>query len=148
MRLRNLADVKVEVLTAGTFPTPWKHSLRTPIAIVNPITGQAEVFLYQDGTLRVLPGYMCDGPSGPTFDDATNRIPALVHDVAYQLLRSRLAPPTLTRKSADQVLRDMLIQYGMAPWRARLWYAGLRVGGWAAARPRSTLEKKYTLLES
>lgn len=147
MRMRNLASVKIEVLTGGMFKTPWKHKGPGFIEIRNPLNNKVEVQLFPNGTLAVYAGYMTDGASGPTRDDATNRIPSIVHDVAYQMLRTGIAPPTLTRKSADQVFHSLLRKHGMGKIRAWYYYRSLRMFGGGAAKRTKKLDGKYTLLE-
>lgn len=144
MRLRDLSEVKVEVIGGGSVQTGWAHDGSQQVRIVNPLNGKIEAELHPSGLLLIMPGYMCDGPSGPTFDDASNRIPALVHDVAYQLLRQGCK--VFTRKDADKLMYKMLREHGMGWFRAKFWYNSLRVGGRSSARPRK--EKKYTYLSA
>lgn len=147
MRMRNLSSVKLEVLTGGVFKTPWTHPGPLPIEIRNPLNDRVEVQLFPKGTLVVRSGYMADGASGPTVDDATNRIPSVVHDIAYQMLRMGIAPPSLTRKSADKVFHVLLLRHGMNRVRAGYYYRMLRWFGGRAAKRTRALDEKYTLLE-
>lgn len=76
-----------------------------------------------------------------------NRLPATMHDVAYELIR-RFRPPGIVREYADRMYRDECIRrlreklvpgslscrLGVAQAWAR--YAALRAFGWRAARPR------------
>ncbi len=75
--------------------------------------------LYEDGRCLVRKGYGWDGCSGPTFDDDTNMVPGLHHDIKYQLLRLGLIPKGC-RIIADQELREECLERGM--WRIRAWY--------------------------
>lgn len=94
-----------------------------------------------DGCLKVRAGYAWDGPSGPAIDTKNFMRGSLVHDILYQLIRSRLLPKS-TRKHADQLLRTMCIEDGM--WRIRAWwvYHSLRFLGGPAA---STSGRRKTL---
>ena len=49
---------------------------------------------------------------------------ALYHDLLY---RNKL--PGFTRKMADQIMLEFMLEDGVAEWRAYLIYAALRVGG-------------------
>jgi hypothetical protein len=53
----------------------------------------------------ILPGYCWDGASGPTVDDRTNMIAALIHDLLYQLMRLGVILH-VARLAADTILRD------------------------------------------
>lgn len=48
---------------------------------------------------------------------------AVIHDYLYQML-------SCTRKQADDVLLEAMGVCGVAAWRRRLIYAGVRIGGW------------------
>lgn len=88
------------------------------------------VKLSEEGLLTVRKGYVWDGPSGPTFDSASAMRASLVHDALYQFLREGLIDPSF-RTVADNLLRDLAIEDGMALWRAKLWR-------WAVRRFAST----------
>jgi len=52
-----------------------------------------------------------------------SRKPAVFHDHMY-------SNKWETRKRCDQELRHMLIDRGMSKWKANLYYAAVRSGGW------------------
>jgi hypothetical protein len=81
------------------------------------------------GVLTIKEGYAWDGPSGPTIDTVTGLRASLVHDALYQLIRMKLLDKR-SRKTADKLFHRILLADRMAPWRARLWYWGVRIGGW------------------
>lgn len=81
-----------------------------------------------DGKIYFNAYYTYDGPSGPTKDDDTNKIPALVHDGLYQMMREGVLDRKY-RKLADQVMRRMCLEHGMKPFRAWYYYVGLRLFG-------------------
>jgi hypothetical protein len=81
------------------------------------------------GVLTIKEGYAWDGPSGPTIDTVTGLRASLVHDALYQLIRMKLLDKR-GRKIADKLFHRILLSDRMAPWRARLWYWGVRIGGW------------------
>lgn len=85
------------------------------------------------GTKETLPkGFLTDGASIPRIlwrvcghPMATKRIiPAIVHDAIY-------AGTILgfTRKEADEIFRDGIIEAGWPKWKARIEYAALRLFG-------------------
>lgn len=79
--------------------------------------------------LQVEVGYAWDGPSGPTIDTVTGIRASLVHDALYQLIRLGLIGRHY-RRAADREFHRILLEDGMTPWRALLWYWGVRIGGW------------------
>jgi len=88
-----------------------------------------------DGTLSIRAGYAWDGASGPTIDTKTTYHGSLLHDLLYQLMREGIIPRSY-RKAADQELRDVCIEHGMYPIRAKLWYLAVRTFGGKQALPR------------
>lgn len=54
-----------------------------------------------------------------------SRLPAVIHDWLY-------AAQTVTRAQADDLLRRMLLEQGMSPAAARLYWLGVRAGGWVS----------------
>lgn len=85
------------------------------------------------GRLRILPGYMWDGSSGPTIDGAADPVPSGVHDVLYEAIRTRRLPMDL-RPEADRIYRVLLRERGMSRTRAGWRWLGLRLfGRWAAS---------------
>lgn len=98
------------------------------------------------GTKETLPkGFLTDGASIPRIlwrvcghPMATKRIiPAIVHDAIY-------AGTILgfTRKEADEIFRDGIIEAGWPKWKAHIEYAALRLFGsphWRAATKAVTV---------
>lgn len=54
---------------------------------------------------------------------------AVLHDHAYQT-------QTMSRKQADNLFRDAMIDLGVAKWKYTLMYWGVRLGSWIAWRKR------------
>lgn len=88
-----------------------------------------------DDNIFIRKGYAWDGASGPTWDDKTNYDSSLVHDALYQLMREGELPRSY-RKAADEELRDISMDHGMNPTRAKLWYAAVRLFSGKYAKPR------------
>lgn len=84
--------------------------------------------------LTARSGYAWDGPSGPTLDTVDFLRGSLIHDCLYQLIREGVLKPG-DRATADRVLREVSAEDGMPGFRRWLDWAGLRLFGWAAARP-------------
>lgn len=86
------------------------------------------ISLWAGGRLEIFEHYIWDGPSGPAIDTKTFMRGSLVHDALYQLMREgRL--DRKHRKYADQLLRKICIEDGMAKWRAWYVYHAVRMFG-------------------
>lgn len=57
----------------------------------------------------------------------------ILHDYLYSEHRAGM-DRCRDRQDADNILYDALMVCGVARWRARLIYAGVRLGGWRAWR--------------
>ena len=78
------------------------------------------------GSLEGPAGFMSDGMSDPIGRSwGTQGWPAVVHDLVY-----RLQMDGWTRAMADTVFRDLMIEFGVAPWRAWGRWGILRIVGW------------------
>lgn len=87
------------------------------------------------GLLTIKNGYAWDGASGPTIDGPTNMRASLVHDALYQLMRLGLLDRKKFKATTDDIFRDMCLEDGMIPLRAKYYYYSLvKFGG------RSTTE--------
>jgi hypothetical protein len=89
--------------------------------------------LTESGQLDLKAGYAWDGPSGPTIDTATFMRGSAVHDALYQLMRSHELEKSEWRKIADQDLRRICLEDGMARIRASYVYYFVRMFGRSAA---------------
>ena len=83
--------------------------------------------LAQDGLLTIFPGFVFDGPSGPTIDTPDALVGALPHDALYRMARDGKLAPDL-RDDADRLARKVWVQAGMYDWRAFFWLKALRAG--------------------
>ena len=92
------------------------------------VGGLVVAALLQNGMLFAFPGFVFDGPSGPTIDTPDALIGALPHDILYRMAREgRLAPGL--RDDADRLAKKVWVQAGMYDWRAHLWLKALRAAG-------------------
>ncbi|MBI3150100.1 MAG: hypothetical protein HYZ17_16470 [Betaproteobacteria bacterium] len=120
----------------------YKYQLRAAYACVLPELADATrapivtdwIELDPDGTLRLRPGYACDGASGPTYDSKSSMRGAFTHDAGYQLIRMGLLPMSL-RPAIDRAFRRICKEDGMWSARAALWYHAVRIFASPAADP-------------
>ncbi len=116
----------------------YKYQLVKPYKVKLALLGYdaelTKLVLSPDGTLLIRKGYCWDGPSGPTIDTLNFMRGSLIHDALYQLIRERKVLPS-QRKTADRILREILLADGMS--RVRAWYAyrGVRWFGAGSAKP-------------
>ncbi len=91
---------------------------------------------------RIPEGFQWDGASIPTIlislvflkpFDHRLREASLLHDYMYVW--------GLDRANADEVFRQICVENGLSPFRARVLWLGLRVGGWIPYH-RSRKEKR------
>ncbi len=87
------------------------------------------------GKLTIKKGYAWDGPSGPTIDTPAFMRASLVHDALYQLMRLDYLDYRADRKYADDLLKRMCREDGMAGFRAWYVHKALRWFGEKNARP-------------
>lgn len=87
------------------------------------------------GRITISAGYAWDGPTWAV-DTLNFMRGSLVHDALYQLMRAGLLSAK-HRKAADSLLRKHCIEDGMSAIRAWWVYAGVRLGGDAAAHASS-----------
>lgn len=87
-----------------------------------------------NGVLTIEKGYAWDGPSGPTIDTPDSLRGSLIHDALYQLIRLGHLPPKW-RRWADEMFRAILLEDGMVPERATLWYKAVRLFAGPASHP-------------
>jgi hypothetical protein len=80
------------------------------------------IYLAPSGYMEICKGYRWDGPSFLAIDWPKSHVMegSLVHDALYQLMREGLLDIKY-RHTADEILRDICIECGMWPPRARLW---------------------------
>ena len=93
------------------------------------------IWITPEGGLMLGSGYQWDGCSGPTIDDKTNMQAGLVHDALYQLIRER-GIPLSKRKEVDLIFYRLLIEDGMNPIRAKIYYLSVRLFGKRYCKPQ------------
>jgi len=138
------------------------------VSVFDSVTSSPLGSIWHHGVMSLYPGYMFDGPSGPTRDDSLSIGPAAWHDLCYEVIR-RYGEKLFTRKQADLLMLQLLLDNvdkataaDGKPWykrawawtkrkalraRFKVWYAGLRVGAAGAARRRVGVEPKYRVIE-
>lgn len=95
-----------------------------------------------DGHLYLFPGFVCDGPSGPTLDTPDFLPGSFIHDGGYKLCREAKVDHRIWRKRYDQVLHDLCELKGMGWFRRQYVYRGVRLFSGFAAKPANNVEKK------
>ena len=68
---------------------------------------------------------------------------AVLHDEAYK--HGGISGKLCTRAEADTLLNEAMIAKGVTPWKRRMIYAGVRLGGWCTwnkYRQREVIERK------
>ena len=131
-------------------PRGERNSFLTPL-VVEVMPSGRKFRLYNPFTVRwyhgdslvtvihLAAGFVTDFASIPRF--ARVVIPklgrynkaAVVHDAIYQ---DAVPGHPFTRKEADDVFLAGMIALGVAPWKRRLMYIAVRLGGWAAWKKR------------
>ncbi len=110
----------------------YKYQLVSPYMIQTGIkTGRHHelqfLSLSDDGTLWIKTGYAWDGPTFTPGDPDSSMRPSLVHDALYQLMRFGMLDRSY-RKEVDMLFYELLLEDGMNPARAKLWYSAVRLG--------------------
>ncbi len=95
------------------------------------------------GKSVVYPGFLFDGPSGPTVDTDNAMAGALLHDALYLAMRLGLVRQKFRRR-ADRDFRKILKDEGMSWLRRWLWFRAVRrfAAGSAKLRP-GFLERRF-----
>ena len=87
------------------------------------------------GLLTLMPGYACDGPSGPALDTTNFIRAAFIHDALYQLMREGILSMR-DRRAADKLLRQIARKDGMG-WMRRWWvWSAVRIGARGSAKQK------------
>lgn len=114
-------------------------SIQLPITLDKDIEEQF-CTISKDGLLIVKEGFAWDGPSGPTINTANSQIAAIVHDALYRMIRHKTLPYDY-KAIADKIFYDLLIEHGMFPLRAWVWYIGVVLfGKKSATKPARVIE--------
>ena len=113
MKYRRIKGYKYVLSKAEVVVLKYKFPLQITTKYINLVKGVIE------GQI----GYAWDGASGPTIDDVTNMLAALVHDMLYQLMREGWLDRKY-RKAADKELRRIMIKEGLRclrEWDLKHW---------------------------
>lgn len=83
------------------------------------------VELEPSGWLKIKKGFASDGPSGPTIHSKSGMVAAFVHDALYALMKRELLSKKY-KDATDLLFFRLLLEDGMWPWRAKLWYKAVK----------------------
>jgi len=122
----------------------YKYQLRSEYRIQTPIRPGIAVHtdlveLGADGLLVIKKYFAWDGCTFPAINTRTNLRAGLVHDALYYLMRSGL--DIRWRNTADEMLRQIMIEDGAWSVRADYFYRGVQ---WFAERYATIQKKIYT----
>jgi len=120
----------------------YEHTLPTYFPRVPKEITTDYLWFCSDRILVVKKGYAWDGPSGPTWDTPSFMRGSLVHDALYQLCRLGLVEKNIYRPLADRLLKELCIEDGMWPIRAKYTYYAVR---WFA-KSAATFGKETTII--
>ncbi len=119
--------------------TGYKYQLAEDVSVAVPLFADVTViskwFTLKRGVLTVTAGYCWDGPSGPTYDSENSMLPSLVHDALYQMIRAGLIAEDRAG-DADYELDRLSRDRGMSAFRRLIWFNGLSLFGFNAAKLR------------
>lgn len=129
--------------------SPFRLGAKQPLLIpVKHNGGEAYQVIRKDSfarkgcTAEIPEGLIVDGASVPRAawcfmsPDGLHRRAALCHDVAYGL-KGEFQTWSLTRKEADEMFYDFMVEDGVSRFRAGTAYNAVRVGGWLPWRNSS-----------
>jgi hypothetical protein len=106
-------------ITRFKYMTVEDYSIQTDLKDCRAETSM--INLDDSGLLTIRKGYLWDGPSGPTIDSPEGMRGSLVHDALYELMRRGLLEQRY-RDYADKLFFQIILEDGMDPLRARIWY--------------------------
>lgn len=96
--------------------------------------------LFPNGYLTIREDYPWDGPSGPTIDSSDSMRASLVHDVFAEMQRLALLPHDPCFHLANVEFHKILLEDGMNPVRAKLWYDAVSaIEGYAKVQPENII---------
>ena len=78
------------------------------------------IMLNNSGSLIVKKGYRWDGSSSIAIDTPSSMSASMCHDAMYQLIREGALSIAHHKFTADEMYRDICLDYGMSKFRA--WY--------------------------
>jgi len=131
-----MSYLSAPVIKPADQPREWLH--------IQPLSYQDQL-----GLITVQPGAFTDGASiprplwsliGSPMQDHRVFRAAAIHDQLYKSLGYLHAPHiaggyySLTRSACDAIFRRALIEAGIPRYKARLYWAGVRTGGWVGWR--------------
>lgn len=87
-----------------------------------------KIHLHPSGRLNIPQGFRFNA-SGPTIDTPDAIRATMIHDAFYTLSNQGLIPNE-SRRLVDKIFYNILIEDGMDPTRARVWYMFVRAFGW------------------
>lgn len=102
------------------------------------------LFGLPNGVITVKKNFITDGASRPQATGSLcNRMSGLEAEAAvlHDWLYSRDSGPGLSRKQADQLFYDAMVDGGVQKWRAKLIYAGVRMCGTGSWKKCHSIDK-------
>jgi len=141
MKHLELNKFKFETVTTEIFPTGIINNY--PDGFI--LGADDHIVLFNDGELKIYPGYKWDGASGAVFQTKPMRIASLPHDALYLLMRAGKLDRS-HRKEVDDLFHRLCIANGMWKFRADYAYAAIRKLGENNVYPKKELGKivEYT----
>ncbi|MBL4761292.1 MAG: DUF1353 domain-containing protein [Gammaproteobacteria bacterium] len=111
---------------------------------IRPQSESGDLYVLQDdfvytgnGEFITVPeGFKYDGASTPKFlwwvlpRDGIHRAAALIHDFIYVFEGKMPDGQIFTRKAADKLFYNIMVDYGVASWRAKIAHRAVRIVGY------------------
>lgn len=130
-----ITDIKYSQIKHGLLHgllTRDRFRLTERLVVRTKITGYeiryGRILLHKDGLLEILPGYIWDGASGPTWDTEVTMAASAVHDAFYRLMANEKLP-LKERWKADAELWYLMRVNGAWWFRAAYYYTSVQLFG-------------------
>ena len=135
---------------------PWEifhlHDYGPPVKLYRNWIGELPrdlPFIEIEGrSLIAHPGFLWDGPSGPSWDSTSSIAASISHDGIYRAMRFGYIPSRGFRRAADKDFRELCKDGGMSWFRRSYHWFGVRVGGRKSAKRFPGVPKHYELTPS
>jgi len=116
-----------------------------PQPVTTPFNGSPKLYQLREALHVCVGPFLIVVPAGFVTDGAT--IPCLAWPLIGHPMHGRYQAAAIchdhlydtqqvSRLVADALFCEILSQYGVSPWRAKLMYAAVRIGGWYLWRRR------------
>lgn len=124
IRISNLDTEKID-------KNLWRLNAPLQFKIWHELISIPKNFITDGASRPQFTGSLCNRMSGPEAEAA------VLHDFLY----TRDSGCNLTRRQADELFYDAMVQNGTRRWRAKAIYMGVRLAGGKFWKKRSTLSK-------